>query len=301
MLSTIAACFDESGKFKDHKVVSIGCVGGYVERFDRDFGHEWESLLLRYGLRVLIGKESLNYKRPLSKKTPCLGIKARTEALSGFISCIRKHLQIIVGMATDVEAFKKLPSHFFEIFGTNPSYLTFVRTAMHITEFTPEQSKVTMICDDDEETALPFFRLYRRVKKVWPDARRKFGGIAFVDDRYLFGVQASDLVAALIRYEATEQITGAKYDYKPLYEALTATPEKHERYLFNIAVAIADHKKMLATAESLRAHYEEALAENAREQQRIRDVRSNNVALSKRSSGSKQIRPDAGKVTERKK
>jgi len=68
--------------------------------------------------------------------------------------------------------------------------MTFVRIALHITEFTPEGSKVTMICDDDEETALPFFDLYRRVKGRWPDARRKFGGIAFVDDRYLFGVQA---------------------------------------------------------------------------------------------------------------
>ncbi len=162
---------------------------------------------------------------------------------------------------------------------------------MHIAEFTPEGSKVTMICDDDEETALPFFRLYRRVKKVWPEARRKFAGIAFVDDRYLFGVQASDLVAALIRYEATEQITGAKYDYKPLYKALIATPEKHERYLFNIAVAIADHKKMLATAESLRASYQEAVAENAKEQQRVREFRSNNAGLNQRSS-----RSDKGKT-----
>jgi hypothetical protein len=193
-------------------------------------------------------------------------------------------------MATDVEAFKRLPSHFFEIFGTTPAYMTFVRTSMHIAEFTPERSKVTMICDDDEETALPFFRLYRRVKKVWPEARRKFGGIAFVDDRYMFGVQASDLVAALVRYEATEQITGAKFDYKPLYEALIATPEKHERYLFNIAIAIADHEKMLATAESMRVSYEEAVAENTKEQQRVRELRSKNAALDKRSS-----RSDKGK------
>jgi hypothetical protein len=81
-MGTIAACFDESGKFKDHKVVSIGCVGGYVERFDGDFGHEWESLLNRYGLRVLSGKESLNHRRPLSKKAPCLGVAERTEALA---------------------------------------------------------------------------------------------------------------------------------------------------------------------------------------------------------------------------
>jgi hypothetical protein len=30
MLSTVAAFFDESGKFKDHDVISVGCVGGSV-------------------------------------------------------------------------------------------------------------------------------------------------------------------------------------------------------------------------------------------------------------------------------
>jgi hypothetical protein len=75
-----------------------------------------------------------------------------------------------------------------------------------------------------------------------------------------------------------------------------ATPEKHERYLFNIAIAIADHEKMLATAESMRESYEEAVAENAKEQQRVRELRSNNAAPDKRSS-----RSDKGKGWTRKK
>ena len=120
MLSTVAACFDESGKFKDHKVVSIGCVGGYVERFDGDFSQEWNTLLNFYGLKLLSAKDALNHKRPLSKKKPCLGVDERSEALRAFISCVRKHLQIIVGLATDADAFKKLPPHFFQIFGTDP-------------------------------------------------------------------------------------------------------------------------------------------------------------------------------------
>jgi len=152
-----------------------------------------------------------------------------------------------------------------------------------------------MICDDDEGTALPFYRLYRRVKKVWPEARRKFAGISFVDDRYLFGIQASDFVASLIRLEATEQITGEKYDYSSLYKALTAVPDKHEKYLMNIATAIANKDKMLATAESLRDRYKEALAENTEEQQRIREIRSNHEATGKRSSRSHQSGAGRGK------
>jgi len=48
---------------------------------------------------------------------------------------------------------------------------------------------------------------------------------------------------------------------------------------------------MLATAESMRASYEEAVAENAKEQQRVRELRLNNAALDKRSS-----RSDKGKA-----
>ena len=284
MLTTIAACFDESGKSSDHHIVSIGCVAGYVERFDGDFGREWNVLLTRYGIKVLSGKDALNHKRPLSQKNPCLGVGARTEALGSFIACIRKNLQVITGLATDVQAFKKLPAHFFQIFGNNPSYMTFVRTAMHVMEFCPDRSKVTMICDDDEETAIPFYGLYRRLKKVWPDARRKLGGIAFVDDRYLFGVQASDLVASLMRYEAAEKINGTRYDYKPLYNSLIAEPTKYEPWLYNISIAIADKQKMLQTAEDMRDHYEKMARENAEEQERIRQLRSDNARSYKGSS-----------------
>jgi hypothetical protein len=134
MLSTVAAFYDESGKLKDHDVVSIGCVAGYVERFNTSFGQEWESLLNYYGIKVLSGKKVLNHKIPLSQKRPCLGIEERSAALLPFIRCMRKHAQMIVGLATDVKAFKKLPSHFFEVYGNDPILMTFVRTTMHVTD-----------------------------------------------------------------------------------------------------------------------------------------------------------------------
>ena len=301
MLTTVAACFDESGKFNDHDVVSIGCVAGYVERFDGDFGREWHMLLSRYGIKVISGKDVLNHQRPLSQKNPCLGIEARTEALASFVACIRKHLQVITRLATDVRAFKKLPPHFFQIFGKDPSYMTFVRTAMHVMEFCPDRSKVTMICDDDEETAMPFFGLYRRLKKVWPDARRKLGGIAFVDDHYLFGVQASDLVASLMRYEAAETINGTHYEYKPLYDALIAHPTKYEPWLYNISLGVADKHKMLQTAEDMRDHYEKMARENAEEQERVRELRRNDADTRKSATQRDQGQTGRGKTRESKK
>jgi uncharacterized protein DUF3800 len=283
MFSTVSAFFDESGKSGDHRIISVGCVAGYLERFDGDFAQDWGSLLHRYGVKTLSAKDVLNHRRPLSKKAPCLGVEARTEALQSFISCMRRNAQLIVGCSTDVKAFRELPPHFFQFFGNDPSYMTFVRTALHVTEFTPDGSKVTMICDDDEETALPFYKLYRRIKKVWPEAHKKFGAIAFVDDRYLFGVQASDLVASILRYQATEHIVGTSYEYRPLFDALTSAPKRHERFLFNVAHAIADHERMAATANALRSEYHRMVKQDAKEQG-IREIRSSHAATSSRSA-----------------
>lgn len=295
MLNTIGAFFDESGKLKDHGVVSIGCVAGFVERFNSGFADEWEALLNYYGVRVISGKKVLNHHIPLSQKRPCLGIEERTDALLSFIRCMRRHVQLITGLATDAHEFKKLPSHFFEVYGNDPIFMTFVRTVMHVTEFTPDRSKISMICDDDEGTALHFFRLYRRVKKVWPDAKRKFGGISFVDDRYLFGVQAADLVASIVRYEADLEINGTPYDYKPLYDALIAHPEKHESYLFNIAIGIGNKEKMLEMAQRMKGDYDRAVKEEAEKQQRIQEFRSTHARTNSRSSHRDKKQTGSGK------
>jgi hypothetical protein len=167
---------------------------------------------------------------------------------------------------------------------------------MHVSEFTPDSSKISMICDDNEKTALQFYALYRNIKKEWPEARRKLGGIAFVDDRYQFGVQASDIVGSLMRLEAGKRIHGTPYDYEPLYEALIAKPEPHERWLFNISVAIADHSKMQQTADDMREHFEQAARENAEEQRRIREIRQNYAEANQRSPQRDKSQAGRGKT-----
>jgi hypothetical protein len=130
MLSTVAAFFDESGKFKDHEVISVGCVGGYVESFDRDLAPDWLALLNFYGLEMLTCKEALNYKRPFDRQESGLGLEDRSRALVSFIACLRKHVQLISGLAVEVKAYRQLPSHFFQVFGS--IYVAFVRNALFL-------------------------------------------------------------------------------------------------------------------------------------------------------------------------
>jgi hypothetical protein len=250
---TVSGFLDESGKFKDHKVIAIGCVADFAERL-QGFTQDWGTLLHRNGLEELTAKRVLNARRPLSERTPALGIESRIEALLPFVSCIRKNLQVITGCAVDVRIFKKLPQHFFQSFGSDPSYMAVMRTMLQIAEFAPPRDRVSLIFDEDEETAWDFYRIYRRVKRVWPQAKRKFSAISFADDRALFGLQAADFVASIIRHEVTRQVTRAKYDYRPLYNALIADPEKHERLMY-VGIAIAKKDNLLKTAESLKEEW----------------------------------------------
>src|SRR5207302_6570599 len=107
---------------------------------------------------------------------------------------------------------------------------------LHLVDYTPARDKISFVCDEDEGTALPFYRLYRRVKKVWPKARNRMAGISFADDKYLYALEAADPVAALMRLESGKVWLRTPYRYRPLFKALTKSPERHERL---IAVDIA--------------------------------------------------------------
>ena len=269
--TTVNTFFDESGKFKDHKVICFGGVASYGEHVEQ-FAKQWELLLFRNGLKELSAKTVLNPTRALSIKNKDTGVDKRIEALLPFIHCIRKNLLVVTGVTIDAEAFKKLPSHMFQFFGNNPIFVAFARAMLHVIDFTPEKDKITFICDDEEQVALDFYRLYRRLKKVWPPARKKVGGICFVDDEYLFALQAADFVAALLRLEAGKLWYAKEYDYSYLYEALTKEPHKSERIMV-CDIAFGDKSMLTDLANSLRPEYERLQKlQNETPKQRVRKI-----------------------------
>ncbi|HKW62306.1 MAG TPA: DUF3800 domain-containing protein [Candidatus Acidoferrum sp.] len=257
--NTVTAFFDESGKFKDHKVISFGGVAGFNEEFV-PFADDWGNLLYRNGLQVLSAKDAFNARRPLSQKNVRVGIRERVEDLLPFITCIRKHLSVVTGITIDVQAFKKLPSHFFQSYGNDPVFMAFARALLKVVEFTPNRDKISFICDDEEQVAFPIYRLYRRVKTVYPAARNKLVGITFADDRVLFGLQAADLVAALLRLEAGKKWLHVSYDTRPLFHALSKSPEKQER-IWEMSIAFGDKRTLIGLAESLKAEREKRKAD----------------------------------------
>ena len=226
---TVSGFFDESGKFTDHRVICIGCVASFNQHVD-EFAHEWGRLLAMNGMKNFHATKAIKHHVPLGTKNPAFGRKERIEALIPFIGCIRKHLAVALGCWVDVKAFNNLPANFFRVYGRDPSFMAFVRTLLKVVEFTPDGDKAVLVCDEDEETVVNFYRLYRRIKKVIPEVKRKFAAISFCDDNYVFAVQAADFVASMVRLDALAKRDKKKNDYLPLFKALTAEPDrKHER------------------------------------------------------------------------
>jgi hypothetical protein len=77
---TVNAFFDESGKFKDHAVVSFCGVASAPAQFQA-FSVDWGRCLLENGLQVLTAKDALNARMPLSDKNPAWGTANRIQAL----------------------------------------------------------------------------------------------------------------------------------------------------------------------------------------------------------------------------
>jgi len=153
---------DESGKFKDDAVISFCGVVGDQGAF-REFGACWAHCLQDNGIEMLSAKDAFNANRALSEKNPALG-SARESALMPFIACIRKHLDSVRGVSIDAEAFRNLPSHYFKVLGDDPFFTAFLRAVLDAVNLVPEGDRLTMICDDEEQMALPMYRLYRRIK-----------------------------------------------------------------------------------------------------------------------------------------
>lgn len=84
-----------------------------------------------------------------------------------------------------------------------------------------DEDKLSLICDDDEGTALNCYRLYRRIKKVLPDLRPKLVSLAFADDEVFVPLQAADFLSSLARLDALRKFHRQYYEYLPLFNELT--------------------------------------------------------------------------------
>jgi hypothetical protein len=212
---------DESGKFLDKRVTTFCGLCASTSALER-FENRWKEQLRRAELPYLTMKEALQADRKLSPVIPKQSIKERIEVLKPFAACLAETFEFGVVMAVKVEAFRRMSGRVKRQVsgGENPVYFSFLNSMLLVGRHALDDDKVSMICDDDQQTAETFLGLYRRLKN-FPEADcQKFCSITFADDMVFSPLQAADMLASLARMQSELEFYGKPYDYEPLFEYL---------------------------------------------------------------------------------
>jgi hypothetical protein len=204
LLAIIHAYFDESGKKSDHPVVAFSgvCVGR--DKLD-DFDIAWRTLLRQYDLPALhMAKVSRSSQKVGSKMKANQTWAERIDCLKPFADCINAHLEIGLIQAWDVKGFWAIGKAERKALGspTDPYYTAFARALIELVDHVKDDDRISLICDDDRETALDCYRHYRGLQHARPDIRKKFASLTFATDDDFPALQAADMVAYLSRLEA---------------------------------------------------------------------------------------------------
>lgn len=215
----VLGAFDESGKFRDHKIVAFCGLLGLPAEWN-NLQLDWDALLRRHSIPSLhMSGGMLNFRRKLSPGRPALGKEARIEVINEFIRAIKKHIEVGITIAIDVEAFMSLPDHLKSGLGGDPHYLAFSVAMVEVLEYMKanKDAKACITCDDEEKYFIECYKLLARFRRENVTIRDKFAAMSAVDDREFPEVQAADLLAYVSRCEAGRVFLGIPYDFQELH------------------------------------------------------------------------------------
>lgn len=223
-MAILHAYFDESGKMGDHPVVTFTGVCVSQTRL-KDFDAAWNILLRQYGLKSLHMAKASRLKENNGPKMPRhQSPNERIVALVPFADCINEHLQLGLAQALDVRGFRSLTVSAKVGIGSpgDPHYLAFARGLLEIANYVHDDDKISLICDDDENTAWGCYAHYRAIRRADDRVREKIVSLSFSNDQYFPALQAADMVAFLSRLEAKKQFYGDDYPFRSLFQRLVA-------------------------------------------------------------------------------
>ena len=215
---------DESGKqgdspFPTFSALCLPCLN--LQAFDKDWEQELRIIGKPYLHMAKASRLSQNYGNIPRNQTA----KERIAALSPFAECIKKHFEVGVMMAMETKAFKVLTPTARQALGkiSDPYHLSFMRGTLHLVRYIQPDDRLSMICDDDLETALDCYGYYRQVRHSWPEAQQKLISLSFSDDKYFPALQAADMLAFLFRCEARRMLYRDSHQWVNLFNTLVTT------------------------------------------------------------------------------
>ena len=159
---------DESGKKGDSPIATFSALclpHSKLALFDTD----WEKLLRQVGKThlhmVKATRLSQNYGDTMPRHQTA---KERMECLAPFAECVNQYFEVGVMMAIEIEAFNSLSEKARRSLGSpdDPYYVSFMRGSVHLVRYLQEDDRLSLICDDDLETALSCYGFYRAVRRT---------------------------------------------------------------------------------------------------------------------------------------
>jgi hypothetical protein len=220
---------DESGKYHNPNDPLIAFSGLCITP-DRlgPFDREWRALLRAYEI------DSLHMERATRLIENCgyrlhshQTVEERTELLLPFADCINKHFEVGFIQAWSLKGFNSIPNEARKHLGgsSDPYFLAFVRGLQEVSHSMGEDDRISLICDDDVDTALDCYTHYRKVGQADHTIAKKTVAISFANDKHFPALQAADMAAFLTKHEA-----GFRYEQIPnmwevLYDRLVTEPE----------------------------------------------------------------------------
>ena len=181
---------------------------------------------------------------------PAQTLDKRIDSLKPFVDCINDNCELGLIQACDAAGFNSMSGAAKMVVGNpdNAHYLIFTRGMLELVDqFHRQGDKISLICDDDEETAEICYLHYKAVRRVYHKARTKIISLTFANDRYFPALQAADMISFLSRLQAKWEFYREEYDLRKLFEYLIEDRgAKHATWLKQFADKATTNRLSLA-------------------------------------------------------
>jgi hypothetical protein len=189
---------DESGKYRKNPVITVSGVGATKTRLD-SFFDEWTTLLRsnELGDELHMSRASQLSQACGPKMPSGQSIDERINALIPFADCINRNFEIGLMQAWDVNGYNRLPMEAKRKLGGShdPYQLAFVRGILGVSHYIGDDGRLSIVADDDDQTAWDTYIHYRAISQALPELATKLAALTFAKSQYFPALQAADMVA----------------------------------------------------------------------------------------------------------
>jgi hypothetical protein len=199
IVQTVSFYLDESGKFHDSEVVSMGGVLA-APRGIAPASIAWNNRLEKEDLAYTSMKDAINLSGPFFNwRTDSKGEQRRDDLILDLANILAGASFNRISAFMRSEDFKRLPQNDKKLFRNDTHYAMFESCLMGaIAQMTGQQATILVACDLSEEYAVECIRLFNKLRHK-KEIKERCTGILFADDERVPCLQMADMVAYCMR------------------------------------------------------------------------------------------------------